>query len=426
MAVTDRWHRSHPDDDAKPCKCGTARRPLYPTAEHEQGDQWQVRWRDDEGTPHKLNRPRRGGKRDESNPAIFAEALDAKITAELNAGTYTDPSAGKVTLESYAKDWRKGLTGDLGTLERVDDRLAHIFAGEIAGKEMVLLAKRPSLIQQWVRGLEAKGLGPSTIKVTVGVLSTVFSVAVIDGVVNRNPVKTDAVKPPPVTPKKVVPWTLDMLIAAREDLPGEYGAMADLCGGCGHRQGEAFGIAVDDIDFLGRQVHVRRQVRIIGKRLVFSLPKGNKERTVPLPDAVGLRLAAHIKAHPPVKVTLPWKTPDGKPHTAKLLFVSEHGGALNRHEFRYLWHSARDAAGAPAGRENGMHVLRHTAASAWLAAGVDILTVAAYLGHANASFTLRTYTHLMPTAADRARKAMDEFFKIPEQSARKVPSEGAK
>jgi integrase len=74
-----------------------------------------------------------------------------------------------------------------------------------------------------------------------------------------------------------------------------------------------------------------------------------------------------------------------------------------------------------------MHVLRHTAASAWLAEGVDINTVAEYLGHEDPGFTLRTYTHLMPSAADRARKAMDAFFegKITEQSAQNVPSDGA-
>ncbi len=55
-------------------------------------------------------------------------------------------------------------------------------------------------------------------------------------------------------------------------------------------------------------------------------------------------------------------------------------------------------------------MLRHTAASAWLGAGVDIRTVAEYLGHEDPGFTLRTYTHLMPDAADRARKAMDAFF----------------
>lgn len=41
---------------------------------------------------------------------------------------------------------------------------------------------------------------------------------------------------------------------------------------------------------------------------------------------------------------------------------------------------------------------------------MDIRTVAEYLGHSDPGFTLRTYTRLMPDAADRARKAMNLFF----------------
>ncbi|MEU8172037.1 tyrosine-type recombinase/integrase [Microbispora hainanensis] len=61
-------------------------------------------------------------------------------------------------------------------------------------------------------------------------------------------------------------------------------------------------------------------------------------------------------------------------------------------------------------RDHVCHVLRRTAASAWLGAGVDMRTVAEYLGHSDPGFTLRTYTCLTPNAADRARKAMDAFF----------------
>ncbi|GAA0357561.1 hypothetical protein GCM10009530_03500 [Microbispora corallina] len=42
--------------------------------------------------------------------------------------------------------------------------------------------------------------------------------------------------------------------------------------------------------------------------------------------------------------------------------------------------------------------------------GVDIVIVAEYLGHSDPAFTLRTYTHLMPSAIVRARRAMDAFF----------------
>jgi hypothetical protein len=39
--------------------------------------------------------------------------------------------------------------------------------------------------------------------------------------------------------------------------------------------------------------------------------------------------------------------------------------------------------------------------------GVDIRTLAEYLGHSDPGFTVRTYTHLMPSAPDKARRAVD-------------------
>lgn len=48
------------------------------------------------------------------------------------------------------------------------------------------------------------------------------------------------------------------------------------------------------------------------------------------------------------------------------------------------------------------HDLRHTAASLWIAAGVDIKTVSTWLGHSTAKLTLDTYGHLMGTDAERA------------------------
>jgi integrase len=42
-----------------------------------------------------------------------------------------------------------------------------------------------------------------------------------------------------------------------------------------------------------------------------------------------------------------------------------------------------------------------------LAPGTSLRALAEYLGHADSGFTLRIYTHLMPTSQDRARQAMD-------------------
>jgi integrase len=191
----------------------------------------------------------------------------------------------------------------------------------------------------------------------------------------------------------VQPWPAAWVEAVRHALPVRYKALADCRAGLGMRQGEVFGLAADDIDFLRRVVQVRRQVRIVGARLVFAPPKGGKERDVPLPGSIALRLAAQIAAHPPVPVSLPWKAPDGKPLTARLGFTSRESAALNRnHVNSFVWKPALKAAGVPTTRENRFHALRHYFASALLANGVDIRALAAYLGHSDPGFTLRVYT----------------------------------
>lgn len=52
-----------------------------------------------------------------------------------------------------------------------------------------------------------------------------------------------------------------------------------------------------------------------------------------------------------------------------------------------------------------MHDLRHTAATNWLQAGIDIKTVAAWLGHADSAVTLRIYTHYTGSVSDEAAVA---------------------
>jgi integrase len=89
-------------------------------------------------------------------------------------------------------------------------------------------------------------------------------------------------------------------------------------------------------------VHVRRQVRLIGGERVFGPPKGGKERDVPLPGSVSLRLSAHIASRPPVAITLPWREPGARQEGATLLFTSLRGAALNKNSFNAAWRTALD------------------------------------------------------------------------------------
>jgi integrase len=54
-----------------------------------------------------------------------------------------------------------------------------------------------------------------------------------------------------------------------------------------------------------------------------------------------------------------------------------------------------------------MQALRHFYASVLLDAGESIKALSEYLGHHDPGFTLRTYTHLMPSSETRTRAAVD-------------------
>jgi integrase len=241
-------------------------------------------------------------------------------------------------------------------------------------------------------------------------MSSILGAAVDDGLLAKNPTRARSVKAPAVDRRRIESWSPEQVAAVRAALPARFRAMADCGAGLGMRQGEVFGLAVGDVDFLRRTVTVRRQVKRVGSRLVFGPPKGGKQRQIPLPESVALALAEHISGCPPGTVTLPWQAPGGKPATAGLLFTSPGGErrALDRNNWNtFTWRPAVRSAGLPAGRDSGYHQLRHYYASTLLAAGVDVRTLAEALGHADPGFTLRVYTHLMPDSADRIRQAID-------------------
>ncbi|WP_446220306.1 tyrosine-type recombinase/integrase [Micromonospora sp. IBHARD004] len=94
-----------------------------------------------------------------------------------------------------------------------------------------------------------------------------------------------------------------------------------------------------------------------------------------------------------------------------LYLTTPAGTALSRPAFNAgIWKRAIRATGIPDNRHNGMHVLRHAYASVLSDAGESIKALSAYLGHADPGFTLRTYTHLLPTSEDRTRRAIDKAF----------------
>jgi integrase len=281
---------------------------------------------------------------------------------------------------------------------------------------MEVRALRPSTIQAWLKG-RSEYLRPATVRAVHSHLVAILSAAVDDSLIAKSPCAARSVRPPVRDREKLVPWPEDQVKAVIKALEDQYQAIAVLAAGCGLRRGELFGVAVEDVDFLRGIVHVRRQVKLVGNRRVFAPPKGGKERDVPLPESIAFMIAAALKSHPAREVTLPWKMPTGESVTARLMFTNSSGQAIHRSTFdQRVWKPALVAAGvvpdlrtpAPA---DGLHALRHYYASALLADGVDVRTLSEQLGHSDPGFTSRTYTHLMPSSAERTRAAIDRVFR---------------
>ncbi len=362
------------------------------------GRRWRARYADPDGRERSRSFDRK----------LDADRFLTEIEHSKLAGSYRDPDAGRVSLRKYSAGWVQGYPEDSSRGEQVRRQLRlHILPG-LGDVLLAQLEQRPSMVAQFLNGLPMSAAGASQVAIT---LSTILSAAVDDGLITRNPCKVKSVKMPSQPRRKIVPWTGEQIGALRDGLPPRWQAVADCGAGLGLRQGEIFGLAVDAAGFLQRRVRVVRQVKRVNGRLWFALPKGGKERDVPLPGAVSMALAAHIEVHPPVEVTLPWNEPGhrrhGQPVTAALLFTRQGGPLLQSTFNTTAWTPARNAAGMTSG---GLHQLRHFYASALLAGGVDIKALSEYLGHHDPAITLRIYAHLMPSAEGRALRAIEAAF----------------
>lgn len=351
---------------------------------------------------------------------VDAQRFITTVEADKLRGSYVDPAAGKVTFQAFAEQWLASLTGSARTREGAASHLrAHLVP---TFGHLELRAIRPSLVQQWVAKASST-LAPSYVRLLLSTLSAILRAAVEDGAIVSNPCAARTVRAPSKADLPVEAWTAELVAAVGAALPERYAVLVPVGVGLGLRQGEAFGLPVDHIDFLRRRVEVRQQVKTVNGGAVFDLPKRGKTRSVPLPETVAVALSEHLRRFPPVPVTLPWREPGGEPRTSLLVFTNTAGGTINRGAFNdRAWKPALVAAGIipergegeryAASREHGYHVLRHTYASTQLQAGVSVPAVAKYLGHADGgALLLRTYAHVMPQAPDQARDAADTFLR---------------
>lgn len=341
-----------------------------------------------------------------------AKAFLTSVEGDKLKGAYVDPTAGRILFREYATRWLRDHAVDESTRETMEQKINRHVLPHFGHRQLGSI--KPADVRAWDKELETvNGLAVSSRSVIFAHLRSIFMAAIDDERIVKNPCSAKSVKQPKPVQKLVVPWSVDQVLAIRLGLASRYRLCVDLGSGCGLRQGEIFGLSLDDVDFDAGWIHVRRQVKIVRCRKVFGLPKNNKDRLVPLPEDVAVTLKAHIDEVKSVSITLPWERPDSRETmTVPLLMTSTRNNAIKRTDFDAInWHPALRAAAITPTRSTGMHSLRHFYASTLLDAGESIKALASYLGHSDPAFTLRVYTHLMPMSETRTRKAINDVFR---------------
>lgn len=227
-------------------------------------------------------------------------------------------------------------------------------------------------VRAWMMALMEQGTGPRSVNRKLSSLRAYYRFARVVGDSTTDPT---ALLDPPKVPKRLPEFVdeqrMDRLFAQTEWSGGFAGArdrlVMEVLYGTGMRLAELLGIAVGDVD------RRSRTVRVLGKR--------NKERIIPLGDAVVAALDAYL----PLRHALPPAAGAGD-----ALVLNDRGEPMPRRSVqRLVAHYLRQVTTQ---RKRSPHVLRHTFATHMLEHGADLNAVKEILGHAGLAAT-QVYTH---------------------------------
>lgn len=261
---------------------------------------------------------------------------------------------------------------------------------------------RPADLDELYSVLSSRGvpggkgaLSPASVRRHHAFFRAALNQAVRWGWLKSNP--ADRATPPTMPHQKVTaptPAELQELVARAAAVQPWHGLLVALAAITGGRRGELAALRWSDVDLDAGVVHIRRALKQVGADVFEGDTKTHQERTIALPPAA-VELLRRFRVEVDdlaANVDLPLVadpfvfSPDvdrGRPYVPSSL--------------TYMFARIARAAGMP----YHLHSLRHFAATQAIAAGFDPVAVAARLGHADPSVTLRVYAHAIE-GRDRA------------------------
>lgn len=253
--------------------------------------------------------------------------------------------------------------------------------------------------------VQAQGRAHATAVKVYTVLHTMFKMAYLSDMIQRNPMD----KVPRPVPRKdeireaeaqaLTVEELQTVLDALNDEPLKWRVLVYVLIDTGIRRGECCGLKWEDIDLESQVITIRRNLCYTPARGVYvDTPKSGHVREVD----IGPETAALLRAF--------------KNQSAGEFVFTQEGSQTPMHPqspTRYL-KKLSGRCGVP---DLHPHKLRHTFASIAITAGADVASVSEALGHSDKAVTLRMYTH----ADTESRKRASQIFRNAIKKAGETP-----
>lgn len=194
------------------------------------------------------------------------------------------------------------------------------------------------------------------------------------------------------------------LLQALENESLQHQVIVKLLLYTGMRRGELCGLEWKDIDFERAVISVRRSSLYLSGKGVFEDETKNEtsERCMKVSDDViaMLRIWRAEQAKERLRLGDQWQNSDR-------LFTAWNGAPIRPDVITAWFHKFVTKNGLP---PIHVHSLRHTNATLLIAAGTNLTTVAARLGHANTTTTSKIYAHAIKSADQAAAEALQDIL----------------
>lgn len=336
-------------------------------------------------------RYRADGRQRERSFATLADARDfrAKVEYQVREQTFADPRLGMIPWTGYAEQVVSALAVADGT-RKLYLGMLRTWLAPWAGRRTLRQVTGDRAGAQELLNVTMAALSYNRRGIARALLLAVADEAVRQGKLNAHRLggiqltRSDEIR----ERHDFVFPSHDKIAALAAALDG-YGLAVWLMRGCGLRIREALAVHREDFREAGAVLRVSGQAAEDGSRKVpLKHRKAGEYRDVPVPAYLWTK----VQNLPPGPV-LPGT--GGRPYQT-------YDTVAKRFKARAT------ALGIPAGFTP--HSLRHAFVSALLARGVPITDVAHWLGHQTIEITFRIYGHLVPSAAGRARAALDAEY----------------